>query len=715
MRPRHQVNVRVQLACNRSVGVEARVRGGRTARRLRLIFSTRCSWLVRLSDHLVLVSMSAALVARVVATTNRPPPESFTLRSTVTLYRIHVRQFADSTKSWCVLRRYSEFVELHEVLTRTIGTLPPLPPKLVLNTAESLADRYLELDAFLRSLLAMPPAAAHVRLRSFLGADGANAPHPFGSRPGSPTLSRPGSEYDRDTNGEPTLRSIGATGSSPPALLVGRSTRAASSPAAASAPIAEVEDDWEVEADESADEAPDEIADGASPPRSPVAGSRGSSWLLTGEWLADEARSHDTLEPMMRAMGTPWAARRMLRGVAITSMLTHEPGIRLHELATSSLGAGKPACFELDGAARPLWIGRKEGSVRAVELRGTGAVRLEFTLPDAKGVVRDTRRVLAGGDELERIIELRLAKQPPLRIHRLLIRQANGPRATPRPATTMGDTAAAVNAALRDSQPPPDAAAAPLAPAAASAADAPMPAMPADVPPSAAARQPQRAPPPAIAHGAQGAQRPSAAETHALARRPPRPRPARKAHVYRHERGILLVKPIVDGILAGPTVTLRLARAAPVTMLVLVGVLGLHLWYATLEAGDGSELIVAIAAVGGASHEVSAPSEASPLAEDDALAASRLPTTGADAEPDEVALASPVGAALTAAMPVVPMALVTQLPARTLLAILDTLLLIALIGAALRRERGAPAPQSQIPPAIPLPQVPQGQAARVSV
>ena len=38
--------------------------------------------------------MGTALVARVVATTNRPAPEYFTLHATITLYRIHVRCFA---------------------------------------------------------------------------------------------------------------------------------------------------------------------------------------------------------------------------------------------------------------------------------------------------------------------------------------------------------------------------------------------------------------------------------------------------------------------------------------------------------------------------------------------------------------------------------------------------------------------------------------------
>jgi hypothetical protein len=48
--------------------------------------------------------------------------------------------------------------------------------------------------------------------------------------------------------------------------------------------------------------------------------------------------------------------------------------------------------------------------------------------------VLDTRRVLPCGNELERIIELRLVRQPPLRLHRLLVRDAEQPQQpVPRP------------------------------------------------------------------------------------------------------------------------------------------------------------------------------------------------------------------------------------------------------------------------------------------
>ncbi len=326
-------------------------------------------------------STSVALIARVVATTNRPAQELFAVRPTVTLYRIHVRQFANGTRSWCVLRRYSEFVDLAIALSRTVGTLPTLPPKLVINTPEALADRYLELDGFLRSLLSMPLAAGHARLRSFLGADAAWAP---------------------------------VAGAVDPAGIV--------------------EDDWEHEAEAGAggDVAPLPIAGAGAPGSDPVEVE--PVWLLSGSWAADEARCRDGIEPLLRAMGTPQAVRRMLRGDRVVSRITHSPGVKLVEVTISALGEGKPATYEVDGKLRPMWMGTREAAVRAVELRRTGAVRVEYTLPDAKGSIYDTRRVINGGEEMERIIELHMAHEPPLRLHRLMVRTGQQPPPTLRPA-----------------------------------------------------------------------------------------------------------------------------------------------------------------------------------------------------------------------------------------------------------------------------------------
>lgn len=321
-------------------------------------------------------SNSVALVARVVATTNRPAQELFAVRPTVTLYRIHVRQFSSGARSWCVLRRYSEFVDLAAALSRTVGTMPALPPKLVVNTPEGLANRYLELDAFLRSLLSMPLAAGHARLRSFLGADAA----------WSPILG------DVD-------------------------------------PAAIVEDDWdhEAEAGEGGDVTP--LPASAGHASGSGIAEVGSVWLLSGSWAADEARCRDSIEPLLRAMGTPQSVRKALRGDRVVSRIMHMPGVKLVEVTLSALGEGRPTTYELDGRRHPMWMGTREAVVRAVELRRTGAVRVEYTLPDAMGSIYDTRRVINGGEEMERIIELHMAKEPPLRLHRLMVR--TGPQPPP--------------------------------------------------------------------------------------------------------------------------------------------------------------------------------------------------------------------------------------------------------------------------------------------
>ena len=346
---------------------------------------------------------SVALIARVVATTNRPAVELFAVRPTVTLYRIHVRQFASSTRSWCVLRRYSEFVDLSNALARTVGTLPVLPPKLVINTPEALSERYLELDGFLRSLLTLPLAAGHAHVRSFLGADAAWAPI------------------------------AGAVGGIDGAGIV--------------------EDDWEHEAEAGAggDVGPLPSSSAGASASTSMGAALSSSpepcWLLSGSWVADEARCRDGIEPLLRAMNTPQAVRRMLHGDRVVSRITHTPGVKLVEVTLSALGEGKPATYDLDGQPRPMWMGAKEAAVRAVELRRTGAVRLEYTLPEAKGQIFDTRRVISGGEEMERIIELHMTAEPPLRLHRLLVRTGQQPPPTMRPRVASLLDAAAEGAA----------------------------------------------------------------------------------------------------------------------------------------------------------------------------------------------------------------------------------------------------------------------------
>eukprot|EP00966_Prymnesium_polylepis_P025788 594644-Prymnesium_polylepis.1 len=114
-------------------------------------------------------SAAPILKASIVCTTNQIEDESFLpAKSLVTLFRIAV-DYGD--QNWSIYRRYSDFHELNDKLLQLGATLPELPPKLLLNQPEDIAERYLELDSYLRKVLAMPHIGRHSNLLEFLGAE----------------------------------------------------------------------------------------------------------------------------------------------------------------------------------------------------------------------------------------------------------------------------------------------------------------------------------------------------------------------------------------------------------------------------------------------------------------------------------------------------------------------------------------------------------------
>ena len=123
--------------------------------------------------------------------------------------------------------------------------------------------------------------------------------------------------------------------------------------------------------------------------------------------VPDEKRSSN-LEPLLIALGVPWVARRVLAGLRVVTKFSHEPGVALVESTSSRLGAPPPTRLLLDGFDLPIpkaamSFRHKAGSIRASEL--LGAVQIETTLPDGRGRIRDTRRVLPTGSELEYTFE----------------------------------------------------------------------------------------------------------------------------------------------------------------------------------------------------------------------------------------------------------------------------------------------------------------------
>jgi len=108
------------------------------------------------------------LKAAIICTTNQLEGESFVpLKSIVTLFRIVVHC---GEHTWEIYRRYSDFHDLNDKLCMIGAELPELPPKLLLNQPEFIAERYLELDRYLKKLLCIPHVGRHSMVLEFLGA-----------------------------------------------------------------------------------------------------------------------------------------------------------------------------------------------------------------------------------------------------------------------------------------------------------------------------------------------------------------------------------------------------------------------------------------------------------------------------------------------------------------------------------------------------------------
>ena len=107
--------------------------------------------------------------ARIVSTHNHLEDEPWLpVRSIVTVFRVKITM---GERSWEILRRYSDFHELNLRLVKVFGAgvVADFPPKLMMNADEAIAERYLELDAYVRKLLQTPTVKRNHRLLEFLG------------------------------------------------------------------------------------------------------------------------------------------------------------------------------------------------------------------------------------------------------------------------------------------------------------------------------------------------------------------------------------------------------------------------------------------------------------------------------------------------------------------------------------------------------------------
>jgi hypothetical protein len=161
---------------------------------------------------------------------------------------------------------------------------------------------------------------------------------------------------------------------------------------------------------------------GAAIPRSAPDTDNTLFWL-TGTWEADEVRSATTLEPMMEALGVPWAARKLVNRMRFVNHFDHSSTeFVVSDLSTMRV---KTVTYVLDGAVREMTNSKGEVSlVKAFEDLDSNSVTIETVLPDQRGKLHDTRSIVPGtnGHELRRLLHVYVPRKAPVTVDLLLVR-----------------------------------------------------------------------------------------------------------------------------------------------------------------------------------------------------------------------------------------------------------------------------------------------------
>jgi hypothetical protein len=120
------------------------------------------------SQPVAQLATGALNVSARIIKTNNELETGYLSEKVITRFVIEVHQLGIR---WEVSRRYSEFHRFHELLSLQWSDLPPLPPKYMLSQdVADVAQRMMELDGYLRSLLASPAVALSPLVCTFLDA-----------------------------------------------------------------------------------------------------------------------------------------------------------------------------------------------------------------------------------------------------------------------------------------------------------------------------------------------------------------------------------------------------------------------------------------------------------------------------------------------------------------------------------------------------------------
>jgi hypothetical protein len=166
--------------------------------------------------------------------------------------------------------------------------------------------------------------------------------------------------------------------------------------------------------------------------------------------MPDEARSRTTLEPMMKALGVPWAARKIVNRMKFICEMRHS-STGLIVIDKTTMGE-KTQSYNMDGKGHVKRDDKGgEVTVRCIpNADQQGSVTLETDLPNGLGTMIDRRWVEEGGAVLRRTLIVRKAGAPDAVCDRLMVRTEGS--CDPAPRTAADDEGALEAAATEGAQ-----------------------------------------------------------------------------------------------------------------------------------------------------------------------------------------------------------------------------------------------------------------------
>ena len=154
---------------------------------------------------------------------------------------------------------------------------------------------------------------------------------------------------------------------------------------------------------------------------------------MTGEWTVDYNLSKTTIEPMTKALGVGWVARKAINALTFTTVIKHTPDHfdRFDKLKGNRVGKEQPA-YKLDGEPRKVEDENGFVDVRCWSEPSEAMVTVETTIPETPknigALLTDTLTLEHNGEWLHQRIKVETkGSSDPVFVDRILKRVEGKP------------------------------------------------------------------------------------------------------------------------------------------------------------------------------------------------------------------------------------------------------------------------------------------------